>query len=88
MEMNGREINVWKGVLGMPNKILPGGYMLTSRGRRSGKYSVQDGLDVVQVDWDGKVVWKFDQAEYIEDSGTSGRWRCYSDRKSVVRERV
>ena len=74
MDMNGREINVWKGVHGMPNKILPGGYLVTSRGRRSGKYSVQDGLDVVQVDWDGNIVWKFDQNEFIEDPGFPGRW--------------
>ena len=60
MDMNGREVNVWKGVHGMPNKIFPGGYLLTSRGRRSGKYSVQDGLDVIQVDWDGNIVWKFE----------------------------
>ena len=38
MDMNGREINVWKGVHGMPNKIFPGGYLLTGRGRRSGSW--------------------------------------------------
>ena len=74
MDMNGREINVWKGVHGMPNKIFPGGYLLTGRGRRSGKYSVQDGLDLIQVDWDGNIVWKFDKNEYIEDPGIPGRW--------------
>lgn len=74
MDMNGREVNVWKGVHGMPNKILPGGYMLTSRGRRSGKYSVQDGLDVIQVDFDGRIVWQFDRNEFIEDPGIPGRW--------------
>ena len=40
---------------------------MTSRGRRSSKYSVQDGLDVIQVDWDGNIVWKFDRNEYIDD---------------------
>ena len=74
MDMNGREVNVWKGVHGMPNKMLPGGYLVTSRGRRSGKYSVQDGLDIVQTDWDGNIVWKFDRNEFIEDPGTEGRW--------------
>ena len=74
MDMNGREVNVWKGVHGMPNKIFPGGYLLTSRGRRSGKYSVQDGLDVIQVDWDGNIVWKFDRNEFIDDPGIPGRW--------------
>ena len=74
MDMNGREVNVWKGVHGMPNKIFPGGYLLTGRGRRSGKYSVQDGLDLIQVDWDGNIVWKFDRNEYIEDPGIPARW--------------
>ena len=75
MDMNGREVNVWKGVHGMPNKIFPGGYLLTSRGRRSGKYSVQDGLDVIQVDWDGNIVWKFDRNEYHRRPRyRTGRW--------------
>ena len=74
MDMNGREVNVWKGVLGMPNKLFPGGTLLTSRGRRSGKYAVQDGLDLVQVDWEGNVTWAFDQVEYIEDPGEEPRW--------------
>jgi hypothetical protein len=26
------------------------------------------------VDWDGRVVWKFDQYDYIEDPGTEGMW--------------
>ena len=74
MDMNGREVNVWKGVLGMPNKIFPGGTLITSRGRRSGKFSVQDGIDLVQVDWDGNITWKFDQVEFIEDAGQTPRW--------------
>ena len=49
MDMNGREVKVWKGVNGMPNKLLPGGQILTTRGLRNGKYGVQDYLDLVQV---------------------------------------
>lgn len=74
MDMNGREHNVWKGVHGFPNKIFPGGYLVTSHGRRTGKYSVQDQTDVVQLDWNGKEVWKFDRNEYIEDPGYEPRW--------------
>jgi hypothetical protein len=81
MDMNGREVNVWKGVHGMPNKLLPGGYLITSRGNRDGRRGVQDGLDLVQTDWDGNIVWKFDRNEFIEDSGAPGRWmaRCHHD---------
>ena len=74
MDMNGREVKVWQGVNGMPNKLLPGGQILTTRGLRNGKYGVQDYLDLVQVDWDGNIVWKFDRNEFIEDPGTPGRW--------------
>ena len=78
MNMNGRENKVWKGVHGFPNKIFPGGYLMTSRGSRDGRYGVQDGLDLVQIDWDGNVVWKFDRNEYIEDPGIPGRWMARS----------
>ncbi len=39
---------------------------------------MQDGLDLVQIDWDGNVVWKFDRNEYIEDPGIPGRWMARS----------
>lgn len=28
IDMNGREVNLWKDLEGMPNKILPGGYVM------------------------------------------------------------
>lgn len=43
MSMNGREINVWRRVHGFPNKMLPGGYLVSTRGRCSGKFGIQDG---------------------------------------------
>ena len=43
-------------------------------GVRNPKYGYFDQTDVVQVDWEGKVVWKFDQYEYIEDPGEEGAW--------------
>jgi hypothetical protein len=33
-----------------------------------------DHIDLLQVDWDSKVVWKFDQYEYIEDPGQEALW--------------
>lgn len=74
MDMNGYEVNFWKGVHGFPNKIFPGGYLMTCRGSRSGKYGMQDGVDLVQLDFEGKEVWRFDRHEYIEDPGIPGRW--------------
>lgn len=74
IDMSGKEVNLWKGVQGMPNKILPGGFVISSRGRRSGRYGMQDGIDLVQLDWDGKVVWKFDHYEKITDPGHPAQW--------------
>jgi hypothetical protein len=69
IDMNGNEVQLWAGLSGFPNKILPGGYVLGSTGERSPKYSYQDQLDLIQVDWDGNIVWKFNQTELVADPG-------------------
>ena len=69
VDMNGNISNIWEGFHGMPNKILPGGYVMGCTGLRNPKYGHQDHKDLVQVDWDGNTVWKFDKYEYIEDPG-------------------
>ena len=74
IDMNGQEIKLWKGVHGFPNKIFPGGYLLGRRGIRNPKYGLQDQVDLIQVDWDGNVVWEFNQAEFIEDPGEKPQW--------------
>lgn len=74
IDMNGREVRVWKGLHGFPNKIFPGGHVFGSRGLRNGKYGMQDQVDLLQLDWNGKVVWEFDRTEYIEDPGEKPRW--------------
>lgn len=74
IDMNGVEVKLWKGLHGFPNKIFPGGYVLGHTGMRSNAFGMQDYLDLVQLDWDGNVVWKFDQYEYIEDPGDKPRW--------------
>ena len=28
---------------------------------------MQDGLDLVQIDYDGNIVWKFEKFEFVED---------------------
>ena len=35
IDMNGREVKLWAGLGGFPNKILPGGYVVGTTGRRS-----------------------------------------------------
>lgn len=70
----GREVQVWKGLHGFPNKLLPGGQVFGSTGARNPQYGFQDQLDLAQVDWDGRVVWRFDHLEEIEDPGDPRRW--------------
>jgi hypothetical protein len=74
IDMNGNVVHLWEGLQGLPNKLLPGGYVMGSLGARDPKFGFLDQIDVVQVDWDGKVVWKFDHYEFIEDPGQEGLW--------------
>lgn len=74
IDMNGTEVKLWKGLHGFPNKILPGGYVMGHTGLRNNAYGMQDQIDLVQVDWNGNIVWKFNQYEYIEDPGEKPQW--------------
>ena len=74
LDMNGREIHLWEKVQGFPNKILPGGHLLGSRGARNPQYGLQDQVDLIQCDYEGRVVWEFNRAEFIGDPGETPRW--------------
>ena len=73
IDMNGGEVQPGK-LHGMPNRILPGGHLIGSTGERSTAFGSQDGIDLVQVDWDGNIVWRFNQYEYVEDPGEEPQW--------------
>jgi hypothetical protein len=74
VDMNGNVVNQWKGLDGIPNKMLPGGYVMGNTGSRNPKYGSQDQLDLVQVDWDGKIVWKFNRYELVKDPRSKPAW--------------
>jgi hypothetical protein len=74
VDMNGNVVNRWQGLDGFPQKMLPGGSIFGSTGARSMKYGFQDMLDLVQVDWDGNITWKFDHYERIKDGRQKPRW--------------
>ena len=57
VDMNGNLVKTWPGVDGMPNKIFPGGYLLTSVGNWAHGY--QDTISVDIRDFDNKPVWSF-----------------------------
>jgi hypothetical protein len=74
IDMNGREVRLWRGMHGFPNKLFPGGYVLGHTGERNTRFGMQDYRDLIQVDWDGNIVWRFNQYEYIEDPGEEPQW--------------
>ncbi|MDR3240535.1 MAG: aryl-sulfate sulfotransferase [Clostridiales bacterium] len=69
IDMNGSEVNRWAGLGGFPSKILPGGYIFGNSGVRIGKRAFQDQRDLLQVDYDGHVVWRFNGTELVADDG-------------------
>lgn len=74
IDMNGAEVQLWKGLHGFPNKLLPGGYVIGNTGERNPKHGMQDMVDLVQVDWDGNIVWRFDHHEFIQDPEEQPQW--------------
>ncbi|GMO54126.1 MAG: hypothetical protein Pg6C_20400 [Treponemataceae bacterium] len=86
IDMNGREVNRWAGLGGFPNKILPGGYVLGNSGARVSKRAYQDQLDLLQVDYDGNIVWRFDGTELIDDGDGAGPRRHARQHHDYQRE--
>lgn len=74
IDMSGREVQLWKDLQGFPNKLLPGGQLLSSTGQRNPAHGLQDQLDLIQVDWDGEIRWRFSELEQIQDPGEPARW--------------
>lgn len=72
-DMNGNEIRRWN-MQAMPPKLLPGGYVMGLSGYRHPDYGMQDGVNLIEIDYDGNVVWEFDHFEYIDDPGRDQRW--------------
>lgn len=74
IDMNGNEVKLWAGLGGFPNKLLPGGQIFGTSGARTGENAFQDQLDLLQVDWNGNVVWKFDGTEFVADGVEEPRY--------------
>jgi hypothetical protein len=74
IDMNGNEVQLWKDLQGFPNKLLPDGQVFGSTGHRDPDHGYQDQTDLVQVDWEGNIVWRFSRLEHIADPGQEPRW--------------
>ncbi len=73
IDMNGNVVRHWKAVKGSPgpSRILPGGFLVGGSDRRK---THQESFALIQVDWDGNVVWKFDRTEQVVEGGEEPRW--------------
>mgnify|MGYP001184441909 FL=1 len=73
IDMNGNLVKRWTEVAGVPGpfRVLPGGYVLGGTNRRRPHQEVPE---LIQVNWDGEIVWKFDHTELVEEEGKEPRW--------------
>lgn len=73
VDMNGREVKRWPtvGAVPAPMRVLPGGYLMGGAERRRPH---QESRRLVQVDWDGKVVWSFEQGDRVPDGNGGDAW--------------
>ena len=76
IDMNANTVNFWKGLGGSPPKMLPGGYVMGSSGRSIGVKYVNNGdsSDIIQIDWDGNIVWEFNRYQLVEEPGKKPVW--------------
>lgn len=75
IDMNGNVVKQWKelgGGAASPYRILPGGFVMGGRGTRASPYL--DGVELVQLDWDGRLIWRFDRYEEVRDTGKDPIW--------------
>ena len=73
IDMNGNLVKQWTAVAAVPSpaRILPGGYLVGGSHLRS---PYQEAPELIQVDWDGEIVWQFDRTELVEEDGAEPRW--------------
>jgi hypothetical protein len=73
IDMNGNLAHLWKGPFGLPNIVLPGGYLLTSRG--AWKNGPQEATEIQIRDFANQVLWQFNRFhEGMADEGGRKIW--------------
>jgi hypothetical protein len=74
IDMNGNVVKRWDGYndsAGGPARVLPGGGIIAAAGARPPH---QESLELVQRDFDGNVVWRFDHNEQIQTPDGQTIW--------------
>ncbi|MBM3818678.1 MAG: thioredoxin [Acidimicrobiia bacterium] len=65
IDMNGTVVKRWEGFnnsAGGPARVLPGGHVIAAGGARPPH---QESLELIQRDFDGTIVWRFDRSDQI-----------------------
>jgi hypothetical protein len=73
IDMNGTMLRRWKEVAAVPGpaRLLPGGDLIGGSTRRQPH---QEAVALVQINWKGDTVWKFDRADLVEEAGKPATW--------------
>jgi hypothetical protein len=73
IDMNGTLLKRWTEVAAVPGpfRLLPGGDLVGGSARRKPH---QEAFALLQVNWKGDIVWKFDRTELVEEAGKPGTW--------------
>jgi hypothetical protein len=74
IDMNGNVVKQWDGFVnsaGGPARIFPNGVVMAANGTNAPR---QESLEVIQRDFEGKVLWRFDHNEQIQNRGGQTVW--------------
>jgi hypothetical protein len=73
IDMNGTLLRRWPEVAATPGpfRLLPGGDLV---GGSSQRRPHQEAVALLQINWKGDVVWKFDRTELVEEGGKPSTW--------------
>ena len=74
IDMNGNVVKRWEGFnnsAGGPARVLPGGVVIAASGARPPH---QESLELVQRDFEGKVMWRFSRGEEIKTREGATVW--------------
>ena len=73
IDMNGRVVRHWTELSAVPSpfRILPGGYVM---GDTVPRRPHQEAVALAQLDWDGNVVWEFQNFEEVETEDGDTIW--------------
>ncbi|EFI42693.1 thioredoxin domain-containing protein [Peptoniphilus sp. oral taxon 386] len=77
-DMNGNEIRRYK-MNAMPAKLFKGGNVMGTSKFRSSDYSLQDGVSLIEIDYDGNKKWSYENFRFIEDGNPMWAARAHGD---------